>query len=600
MSDFLYTREAKQEGELAGFIRDIYHCDPPEVREFHGEWGSLAVSRNLYRGFEPYETESRIFVVVGGPVLTFRDNRFLTGDDPVAGTVSVFERFQSGKIRWDEDLSGPFAVLMVDKAARIIRCVTDLMLFIPVYQYTDGQSLALGTHVDALAKAAGQQDAVDKVSLVDFILNRVVTFPYTTYTHLRQCHPAAIQEYKVGNEEVAEMESELYWTPVERTEFTSLNEASGALRAATEDYITRVTEGMDRVGLFLSGGEDSRTVAAMLPERLKKDGFIFLDSMNREGQLARKAAGALDVDLTVKLRKVTHYLDILPEASDLIGSGRQCVHAHTLGFHKECRFDSYDAVFGGYFGETILRAYDACMPGYLKRFPFLPETTVKGKTHSEPMRSRVFRSEVLESIDRRRQEFLDLLREYRSESVHEWFQFWPRTMGYSSPNTDVNRRLFRSYEPFTSSAVIRIGASVPTAWKLNRKLFRKAFWKYHRPSKWIPHSRGYLPFFPWWFNVPVAFTHWFLKKVKRRLRGKRQFDGPWIDWETLKKTDKWNDLKQECYTGGLLEYLAETKDVPGEPEIRNELRNNRMANVFQVNHIFNKQELANRQVTRCM
>ena len=591
MSDFLYTAEAKQEGTLAGHIRDIYHSDPPEVREFHGEWGSLAVSQNLYRGFEPYETESQIFVMIGGPVLTFRNNLFLTGDDPLAGTMAIFERFQRGEMRWDEDLSGPFAVLIVDKAARKIRCITDLMLFIPVYEYAGEHTLAIGTHVDALAKAAGQQDAVDKASLVDFILNRVVTFPYTTYTHIRQCHPAAVQIYQPFLDTVQKPNPVTYWTPNETENFDSLDAAAETVRNAVSDYIGRVTESMDHAALFLSGGEDSRTVAAMLPDRLNKDGFIFLDSMNREGRIARKAAGMHGVNLTVKLREITHYLDILPEASDLVGSGKQCLHAHSLGFYKECGFDDYDAVFGGYLGETFLRAYDARKPDYLKKYPFMPENLLKGETQSKPMRSNVFSNSILKEINVRRQEFLEMLKKYRSESIHEWFQFWPRTMGYSSPNIDVNRRLFRSYEPFTASTIVKLSASVPASWKLNRKLFQKAFREYHRPSKWIPHSRGYYPYFPWWINAPIEFMYWLNKKVQRRLNKKRQFDGPWIDWNRLRQTDKWKSMKQECHASGLLEYLTELEDLPDDFNIKSDLKNNRMVNLFQVNHAMKKMGL---------
>ena len=85
MSDFLYSSKNRPQGLLAGYIREIYHNDPPEVTEFHGDWGTLAVSRNLYRGFQSYETEAQVFVIIGGPVLNFSSNRFLTGDDPVGG-----------------------------------------------------------------------------------------------------------------------------------------------------------------------------------------------------------------------------------------------------------------------------------------------------------------------------------------------------------------------------------------------------------------------------------------------------------------------------------------------------------------------------------
>jgi hypothetical protein len=130
MSDFIYSSIPCPEGRLAERLRSIYPDDPPGVDEFHGGWGSLGVSRNLYGGFGPLETETHLAAVVGGPVLGFRDNSFLTGDDPRAGTRAVFERWRAGELRWERDLSGPFVVLVVDKAAGRVSFATDLMLFI--------------------------------------------------------------------------------------------------------------------------------------------------------------------------------------------------------------------------------------------------------------------------------------------------------------------------------------------------------------------------------------------------------------------------------------------------------------------------------------
>ncbi len=381
MSDFLYHSEVQPHGVLAGCLRDIYHADPPEVMEYHGDWGSLAVSRNLYNGFQPYETDSHLFVMIGGPVLTFRDNRFLTGDDPSAGTVSVFERYRNGSIMWDEDLSGPFAVLIVDKQKRIVRCITDLMLFIPVYVLSgdDDQTVALGTHPDALAYATDQQDALDKISMIDFILTNVVTFPYTTYTRIRQCEPAAVHEYHPYSDTAEKKKPSLYWKPLEENRFNSISEAAETLRNEVTGYIRRVTESMDHVAMFISGGEDSRVIAGLLPRDLKKDGFVFLDSMNREGRLARNVAQVLGLQFHLGQRKTTHYLDILPQACNLMGSGQQCIHAHTLGFYKSCELDRFPAVFGGFLANSMLKSGGMRKTKIQRKLTFLPEVGLKGE-----------------------------------------------------------------------------------------------------------------------------------------------------------------------------------------------------------------------------
>jgi len=73
------------------------------------------------------------------------------------------------------------------------------------------------------------------------------------------------------------------------------------------------------------------------------------------GQDYIRTAKAYGINLAVKFRKPGYYLDILPEASDLIGSGQQYLNAHTLGFHKECNLNEYQAVFGGLLANAFLK-----------------------------------------------------------------------------------------------------------------------------------------------------------------------------------------------------------------------------------------------------
>ena len=590
MSDFLYHSKVQQQGRQAQCLRDIYHADPPETTEFHGDWGSLAVSRNPYYGFEPHETDSHLFVIVGGPVLTFRDNLFLTGDDPAAGSVSIFERYASGGISWDEDVSGPFAVLIVDKQEHTVRCVTDMMLFIPVYEFAGSDEAALSTHPDALAHATDQQDATDTVSMIDFVLNNVVTYPFTMYSGIRQCLPAAVHEYRPGVGTKARPEPHLYWEPFDTQQFRTIGEAADALRQEVTGWIRRITEGMDHVGMFVSGGEDSRVVAGLLPHSLKKDGFVFLDSMNREGRIAKKVAQAHGIDLHVSLRETTHYLKLMPRACDLMGSGQQCIHAHTLGFHKSCGLDRYPAVFGGFLANSLLKAGGMRKLRFQRKMPFLPDVEIKGEGHSRPLRSNLFNRKALEEIDRRRRDHVALTSQYRTESLHQWFQFWPRSMGFANANIAVNRRLFRSYEPFTCSGVIKISAGVPNAWKRNNRLYNMAFRGAQKSTKWVTHSKGAYPYFPYWVNIPFQFRYWLWEKIRNRLGIRRQYEGPWIDWAGLMVTEEWKSRIDKCDKEFLQRTFNGYIDDPSAAAAEKDWKIGVMINLIQTHYFENRKE----------
>src|SRR5690554_1185690 len=369
MSDFLFTTEPQAEHALKEALERL----GGSVQVYQGVWGTLAVTETKYPAFSPVETDEQICVVIGGPVLYFRDNSFIGGSDIQAGTRAILEHWQSDQADWSEDLSGPFVILVVDKATSQVECITDLMMFIPVYQCQSTASVFWGTHVDAVALASGNQSAFDEASLVDFILHHAVTYPYTAYKALKQCQPASIhrlEKQACGDSKL--FEPEPYWQPTESNSnsFQSLSEAASYLRNGVQGYIDRVTGSLDHVAQFISAGEDSRSLAGMLPKHLKRDVYIFLDEMNREGRLAKLVADAYEANFKPDYRSKTHYLDILPEASDLVGSGHQYVHAHTLGFDIKHDLSSYRAVFGGYISDSLLKAQYAHKPKWLKRFSF--------------------------------------------------------------------------------------------------------------------------------------------------------------------------------------------------------------------------------------
>ncbi len=554
MSDFLFSKSSTDKTRLSQAIRNIYQEDAPEIKEFHGSWGSLAVSRNFYGGFGVYEDEQHISVVIGGPLLCFQSNRFLTEKDSSAGTRAIFERWKLGKIQWDEDLSGPFVFLVIDKKDRQVTCVTDLLSFIPVYAYQEGEELLLGTHTDSLARAAGQESVIDTVSEVDFVLFGAVTFPYTRYKSLRQLFPASVyfssQLEKAGQKEEDSsgnpkkgsgkniLDSEPYWQPVETVTYASRAKAGRELREALQNYVLAVTEGMDHCAQFISGGEDSRVVAALLPRHLKRDAFIFLDHRNREGRIARKAAEIYGLEFNLMARSRTMYLEILPVAAPLVGSGSSYTNVHTYGFHKSAGLQEYPAVFGGLMSDAFLKGSHMVKK---PRHPhsLLPEQKDVHHTKRTPVQSGLFTKEVLQELNRRRREHLELVKQFRSESAEEWFELWPISMNSNISNLHGNRRLFRTYEPFTAKEVVKISAAVPQAWKLNRRLFHSMAQPLLRDSKWLLHGDGRFPYFPHYINRPALLGVRLFRKIRKKVNPGPAHQSSWADYKTLHQSEEW-------------------------------------------------------------
>lgn len=544
MSDFILSiNKITDDDSIKNAIQSIYQEDEPKVNIYHGEWGSLGISENLYNGFQPYENEQFIVVVIGGPILMFRDNNFINHKNSFEGTKAIYERWKNSEMRWEKDLSGPFVVLIVDKEYNYITCITDMMSFIPVYLYNTSEEIFIGTHVDIVAKISEQSKNIDIISNLDFILHGVVTYPYTTYRNIFQIAPAS--EHKIKN---CKLKSKNYWFPYETVIESSIDETAKYLRESLQNYVYKIVLVSTNIAQFISGGEDSRTLTALLQEHTR-DAYIFLDNMNREGKIAKKVLQKYGGNFKLTTREKLHYLNILPSCSRLVGSGSQYHHAHTYGFHKSCNLQLYTAVFGGLLADALLKGSHIKKIPRTGQLPFIPEIKQENYSAANELINPLFNIESLSELSNRRKRHLEYIKSFRNESAEEWFELWPSSMNMNIPNIHANRRLFRSYEPFTSNEVVKISASVPQKWKLNRRLFHKMAKPLLEPTKWIQHGDGWYPYYSWPLKSIIAPITKTFRRVGRKLGIYTGNQGPWGDWHYMMSSDKWFSYIEEYGDG---------------------------------------------------
>jgi asparagine synthetase B (glutamine-hydrolysing) len=441
---------------------------------------------------------------------------------------------------WDEDLSGPFVVLKIDKATSDIEIITDLMSFIPVYEARRNYGRVLGTHVDMVARAS-ESGQLDPVSLVDFIWNGVVTYPHTVYSGVFQLPPASSLVFSESRERY---DAKPYWRPIEKNRYSSLEEAAEELRAGIQSYIDRACEGVERVACFLSGGEDSRTVLAMLPRACHRNAYIFLDRVNREGKVAEAAARLYGAAFKVETRSPEHYLNVLPACADLVGMGAEYSNVHTYGLEATAELASHRRVFGGFLSDAFLKGHNIKKDPGRNKFPFYEERKDTRYRRNLPDQE-VFDAATVAALRERISAHMETLNTLRNESADEWFNLWPISMGRARPHLWGNRRLFSSYEPFTSTACVKVAAAVPQEWKLNRRLFHKMAKPVLYRSRHLIHADGWLPYQPWQVNRFVRPVIGFSRRVQRRFGLSTGNQGPWHDWQELEQTEAWKEFEKK-------------------------------------------------------
>lgn len=560
MSDFIYSRGGVETNLFQKEMLRIYPDKSLQLKEFTGTWGSLVVSQNTYHGFQPYESEGHIAVMIGGPVLQFQDNKFLVLGEESEGTRAVYERWLQDEIDWEEDLSGPFCFFVIDKLESRLSLVMDLMSFVPVFQVIDQGDLMLSTHIDVLARCAGLEDDLDRASLADFILQGTMTYPYTAYENILQLAPGSVYYTSITSDH---LERYSYYLPLEEDMYQNMDKAVKDFRAGMESYVDSVVEGVDKAAIFLSGGEDSRSVAGLLMGKVKLDAHVFLDTMNREGKVAKRAAKKYGASFNLALRKKDHLLEVMESSTSLVGSGSEFLSVHTMGFHTICGLGSYPAVFGGYFGDELFKGARIGKTIWSNKYAFLPQRKDSSISPAKPVKNLLFTSEIMEEVKKRRTQHLERIRLIRPESAEEWYGVWPASMDQHISTIHGNRRLFRSYEPYTSHAAVKIAARIPQKWKLNRIFFQKAVKPYLAPAKFIEHGDGRFPYFSYRANLAFSLYTFVYRKIRRRIeRESTTNNNPWSDWNAVLKTDRWKEQVAKYGPGvDLIAEMFQEKEV---------------------------------------
>ncbi|WP_420130092.1 asparagine synthase-related protein [Longimicrobium sp.] len=533
MSDFLLASRPREPGALRRILQRWLGPVSASVDEYAGAWGTLAIARAPHDPEPVMRDEGGITVLIGEP--------FLTVPLLPAGPAVDDERraalhrllLESEVASWDGRLDGPFAALSIHPTRGTGSIVTDLFAWVTVFAAEPcgaGEPLVLGTHVDAVAEAAGVLGDVDPVSAVELIGYQTIAYPRTLYPAVRQAQPGSVRRF--GADGWAG-EARAYWRPAERTAFASPEEAAEALRAALVDDVRRAVDGHSRVGMQLSGGEDARAVLGAIPDGVRVDGFVFGEADNREIRSARRVARAYGASLTFAPRPPGHDLAHFEAVASMVGSQNEFVDVHGYGFHASLGMGAYPVMLGGYSSDALLKGDNVRRWARRK----LQRGEAPGIRPARPPALPGVREELLAEAGARRTAFREWLAEIRPESADEWSFIYPFSVRRYATVFQGNRRLFRSHEPFMSNAVVQLAASVPQAWKLDRALFYRAMRPLLARSWYVPHTRNRMPYFPQPVNAVARPLLGVARGARALLTGTwNAGQESWPDWDDLVRT----------------------------------------------------------------
>jgi len=196
-------------------------------------------------------------------------------------------------------LNGTFAIAVHDVRDHALHLYTDRFLSRPLFYCQRGDDFAFATSVRALLcwrEDVGRK--YDPFAIAEFMAFERVISDITLFPDIKRLSPASHAVYRDGKLSV---DRYFRFNPCAKTDLRSWKDAAHKLAYILKKNVVKRTADGPGVGIFVSGGIDSRLLIALAPDNIT--GLTFTDAgrVSKECKLAREAVktrGIRDIELS--------------------------------------------------------------------------------------------------------------------------------------------------------------------------------------------------------------------------------------------------------------------------------------------------------------
>jgi asparagine synthase (glutamine-hydrolysing) len=275
-------------------VATLRHRGPDDSGVWEGEGAQLGHARLTIvdlssAGHQPMELGDLV-LVYNGEIYNHRALRAGLGGEyrGTSDSETLLHLYREHGDRCVERLTGMFAFTIWDRRRRRLFVARDRLGIKPVHYWVGNGQIAFSSELKALLEL--ESPAVDRSAIRDLFTYRHIPAPKTAYRGINKLEPAHTLVWQDGKIETA-----CYWEPDVSSEIGDPREAEEALGGVLATAIPEHLMSDVPVGVFLSGGLDSATVTAHVPEtRTFTLGF---DVLHRdEAPAARRVAEHFGTD----------------------------------------------------------------------------------------------------------------------------------------------------------------------------------------------------------------------------------------------------------------------------------------------------------------
>ena len=207
--------------------------------------------------------------------------------------------------------NGLFCIALFDEASRSLKLISDRLGFRPLFYAIRDETVIFGTELKAVCAGDPGTRAIDDVGLLEFFVYGSHVMNRTSLAGYRRLAPATVMTIDRDGARTRK-----YWSYKYDEGAGRLDQRSyvSVYHTLLDRAVERNMRGGKRIGMFLSGGYDSRAVAAAVrPHHLPIPTFTFGDPASRDIRYAAMLADRLGMGHQPLTGDAPHLYDVVRE-----------------------------------------------------------------------------------------------------------------------------------------------------------------------------------------------------------------------------------------------------------------------------------------------
>ncbi|MCX6648712.1 MAG: asparagine synthase-related protein [Candidatus Bathyarchaeota archaeon] len=468
-----------REDTAIAMVNSIKHQNPRNEK-WVLESCLLGKTELLDRDFEKnffYDRNKPLLCILMGRIYNQKEIALKFGVDDYEDDASLIAQlYEKNGFKFAGDLNGSFAAAIYDGIRDRVIVLNDRHGFFPLFYSLDPEKFSFGSELKVLLTDASVSKDIDKTAISEFFMFKFLLNDRTFFTHAKYLRPAHILIYDRTNDKLS---LECYWSPTLKPKTDKPMETYlSEFRKLMEKSIERRVRDKKKIGVFLSGGLDSRLITAYTNKNnTELITFTFGVEGCQQQKIAKEVAERLGVEnifLEIPSDFIARYASLIVHEGDGLVRIRDCHFISLLeSISKKVDTILLGMAGGELFGQTILpKIFKLEKKEELVDYIFQTRTA-----HSSDAYSKIFVESFPEINQTVKQDFQQTFNDINFPSIVDVAHYWeivhylPRYIyqAFQYYNWYIEAR-----HPFLDNDLVDFAFNLPSHFKLNESFLQKA------------------------------------------------------------------------------------------------------------------------------